>query len=125
MQPDDNYLLYDGDCPFCLNYVRMMQLRKAAGPIALLNMRDHPELAARHRAQGYDLNQGMLLHLDGREDQRADCIHRLALLSTGNDLFNRVNATIFSSSCLSKALYPFMRTGRSLTLTLLGKKKML
>ncbi|MFY3433568.1 DCC1-like thiol-disulfide oxidoreductase family protein [Achromobacter mucicolens] len=124
MQSDENYLLYDGDCPFCANYVRMMRLRKAAGPIAILNMRDHPELAAHHRAQGYDLNQGMLLHLDGRDYWGADAIHRLALLSTGSDVFNRLNATIFSNACLSKALYPFMRTGRSLTLALLGKKKM-
>ena len=55
-----NYLLYDGDCPFCTNYVRMVQLRKAVGPVALLNMRDHPDLAASYRAQGYDLNDGML-----------------------------------------------------------------
>ena len=74
MQSDENYLLYDGDCPFCSNYVRMMRLRKAAGPIALLNMRDHPELAAHHRAQGYDLNQGMLLHLDGCDYWGADAI---------------------------------------------------
>ena len=63
-----NYLLYDGDCPFCTNYVRMVQLRKAVGPVALLNMRDHPDLAASYRAQGYDLNDGMLpvsyTHLD-------------------------------------------------------------
>lgn len=119
-----NFLLYDGDCPFCTNYVQMVQLQKAVGPVALLNMREHPDLAAAFRQQGYDLNEGMLLRLDGKTYWGADCINRLALISTDNDLFNKVNAAVFRNPCLSAALYPFMRRGRALTLALMGKKKM-
>lgn len=119
-----NFLLYDGDCPFCTNYVQMMQLQKAVGPVALLNMREHPDLAAAFRKQGYDLNEGMLLRLDGKTYWGADCINRLALISTDNDLFNKLNAAVFRRPCLAAALYPFMRRGRALTLTLMGKKKM-
>ncbi|MBB1626390.1 DCC1-like thiol-disulfide oxidoreductase family protein [Achromobacter sp. UMC71] len=119
-----NFLLYDGDCPFCTNYVQMMQLQKAVGPVALLNMREHADLAAAFRKQGYDLNEGMLLRLDGKTYWGADCINRLALISTGNDLFNKLNAAVFRRPCLSAALYPFMRRGRALTLALMGKKKM-
>ena len=46
-----NLLLYDGDCPFCSNYVQLMQLRKTIGPLDVLNMREHPELAV-HFAPG-------------------------------------------------------------------------
>ena len=102
----------------------MVQLRKAVGPVALLNMRDHPDLAASYRAQGYDLNDGMLLRLDGHIYWGADCINRLALISSDSDLFNQINAAIFRRPCLSAALYPFMSRGRALTLALLGKKKM-
>lgn len=120
-----NFLLYDGDCPFCSNYVRMMQLRKAVGPIALLDMRQHPERVAHYRAQGYDPNEGMLLRLDGHIYYwGADCVNRLALISSDNGLFNKLNAAVFRRPCLSAALYPFMRRGRALTLTLLGKRKM-
>jgi len=119
-----NFLLYDGDCPFCTNYVQMVQLQKAVGPVALLNMREHSDLAAAFRQQGYDLNEGMLLRLDGKTYWGADCINRLALISTDNDLFNKVNAAVFRNPCLSAALYPFMRRGRALTLALMGKKKM-
>lgn len=38
-----NLLLYDGDCPFCSNYVQLMQLRKTIGPLDVLNMREHPD----------------------------------------------------------------------------------
>ncbi|KOF54479.1 hypothetical protein AD428_06870 [Achromobacter sp. DMS1] len=119
-----NFLLYDGDCPFCSNYVRLVQLRKAVGEVALLDMRDHPDLVAAYKAQGYDLDQGMLLHLDGRDYYGADCMHRLALLSTEDDLFNRSNAAVFRRPCLSATLYPFMRAGRNVTLALLGKRRM-
>ncbi len=119
-----NLLLYDGDCPFCSNYVQLMQLRKTIGPLDVLNMREHPELAAHFRARGHDLNEGMLLQWDGKIYWGADCVNRLALLSTGNDLFNQINAAIFRKPCLSKALYPFMRAGRNLGLTLMGKGKM-
>ena len=119
-----NFLLYDGDCPFCTNYVRMVQLRKAVGPVELLDMRLHPDLVAHFRDRGYDLNEGKLLRLDGHIYWGADCINRLALLSSDSDLFNQVNAAIFRRPCLSAALYPFMTRGRALTLALLGKKKM-
>ena len=62
----------------------------------------------------------MLLQWDGKIYWGADCVNRLALLSTGSDLFNQINAAIFRKPCLSKALYPFMRAGRNLGLTLMG-----
>ena len=35
---------------FCSNYVQLMQLRKTIGPLDVLNMREHPELAVHFRA---------------------------------------------------------------------------
>lgn len=113
-----NFLLYDGDCPFCANYARMLRLRKAVGPIEMRNAREHPGLAARCLQRGYDLDQGMLLHLDGRDYWGADCIHRLALLSSDNDCFNRLNARLFRHRTLSRVLYPLLRAGRNLSLKL-------
>ena len=65
----------------------------------------------------------MLLQWDGKIYWGADCVNRLALLSTGSDLFNQINAAIFRKPCLSKALYPFMRAGRNLGLTLMGRAR--
>lgn len=123
MTSDQNYLLYDGECPFCSSYVQMVQLRKAVGPVEMLNMRENPDLAARYKAEGYDLDQGMLLHLDGQVFWGADCINRLAMLSSQSDLFNRLNAAVFRHPSLSAVLYPIMRAGRNATLALLGRTK--
>ena len=117
-----NYLLYDGDCPFCSNSVRFVRLRDAIGPVELLNMREEPELVKHYTAKGVDLNNGMLLHLGNVDYWGADCINRLAMLSSGSGWFNRLNATIFRSRAASAFLYPIMRTGRNLTLRLLGRR---
>lgn len=116
-------IIYDGDCPFCSNYVRLIKLRSAIGPVRLLNARNGGPETKEAIDRGLDLNDGMILVMNGRYYHGPDCINRLALLSTRSDLVNKINSGIFSSERLSKALYPILRAGRNLTLRLLGRKK--
>ncbi|MEO1324998.1 MAG: DCC1-like thiol-disulfide oxidoreductase family protein [Pseudomonadota bacterium] len=114
-------IVYDGECPFCARYIAMVRLREAVSDVELVNARcDHPAVDTVRNA-GYDLNEGMVLIDGDRIYFGADCIHRLALLSTRSTLFNRANAWIFSSPRLSRLLYPVLRTGRNLTLRMLGR----
>ena len=123
MARPETVLIYDGDCPFCSNYVRLVKLREAIGPVQLINARDGGPEVKRATSRGFDLNEGMLLVMDGRYYHGADCINRLALLSTDSGAFNGITAGIFRSPALSKALYPVLRAGRNLTLFLLGRRK--
>ncbi|RJG07362.1 DUF393 domain-containing protein [Noviherbaspirillum cavernae] len=119
----DNYILYDGDCPFCSNFVKLVQLKKAVGPVSLLNIRENADLAEHYSDKGYNLDQGMLLHLDGNDYWGADCMNRIALLSSESDIFNKLNAAVFRHKRLSKLLYPVLRTGRNMTLRLMGRNR--
>ncbi len=115
-------IVYDGDCPFCARYVRMLRLQAAVGPVRLVNARDDHPSVDRLRTEGYDLNEGMAL-IDGEDIHFGDdCMHRLALMSTGSGLFNRINATIFRHRALARVLYPILRTGRNATLRVLGRQ---
>ena len=76
-----NWLLYDGDCPFCSAYVSYVRLRETVGPVPLLDARAHPERVAEVKARGLDVDTGMVLKLDGRFYHGADCINALALLT--------------------------------------------
>ncbi|MEC7763869.1 MAG: DUF393 domain-containing protein [Pseudomonadota bacterium] len=116
-------IVYDGDCPFCSRYVAMVRLRDAAGPVELVDARsDHPA-ARRVKDAGFDLDEGMAL-IDGDTIHYGDeVVHRLALMSTGSDAFNRLNARIFRSRSAARLLYPVMRFGRNTTLTLMGRRK--
>ena len=119
-----NWLLYDGECPFCSRYVRHVRLREAIGPITLANAREHAALVEEVRRLGFDVDTGMVLKLDGNYYHGADCIHALALLTTPSGWFNRLNSLVFKSSTAAKVLYPMLRTGRNLTLRLLGRGRL-
>lgn len=123
-EASDNWLLYDGDCPFCSAYVSYVRLRETAGPMPLLNARSHPERVEEVRRRGLDLDTGMVLKLDERYYHGADCIHALALLTTPSGFFNRLNRIVFRSRTLSRVLYPVMRAGRNLTLRVLGRRQL-
>ncbi len=122
-QPD-NWLLYDGECPFCSAYVKMVRLQENAGPVPLVDARnDGPEYHEALR-EGFDLDEGMLLKLSGRYYHGKDCIHALALLTRKRDLFGQVNGWVFRSQRRSAVLYPILRAGRNFALRMLGRKKL-
>lgn len=120
----NNWLLYDGECPFCSRYVRHVRLRQSIGPITLANAREHATLVEEVRRLGFDVDTGMVLKLAGNYYHGADCIHALALLTTPSGWFNRLNSLMFRSATASKVLYPILRTGRNLTLRLLGRTRL-
>lgn len=57
----------------------------------------------------------------GKVHHGADAVHVLATLSRSATWLNRVNARIFASPTLTRALYPAMKPGRRVTLLLRGR----
>ena len=120
---EPTYVVYDGECPFCSRYVRMLQLRKAVGNVVLIDAREPHPVVDRLKAANINLDEGMAL-VRGNEIAYGDeCVHKLALMSTHHDWFNKVNHLIFQSPTASRLLYPFLRAGRNATLRILGRKK--
>tara|TARA_Y100000589_G_C26937587_1_gene540977 strand:- start:358 stop:639 length:282 start_codon:yes stop_codon:yes gene_type:complete len=75
-------IIYDGECPFCSKYVRLVQLKKSVGEVELINARTDSAIQKELKKLSINVNQGMVL-IDGKDIYFAeDCIHRLALLST-------------------------------------------
>jgi predicted DCC family thiol-disulfide oxidoreductase YuxK len=121
--PAANYLVYDGACPFCTGFVRYTRLRDAIGPLAMIDSRSRRPELDEVRRRGFDLDQGMLLKLHGTFYHGAEAVHVLALLSTGSGFFNRTLSTVFRSPAAARLLYPVLRSGRNLTLFLLGRRR--
>lgn len=119
----DNWLLYDGGCPFCSRYVQFLRIRESVGPLRLLNARDGGTEYDEVLAHGLDLDEGMVLKLSGRLYHGQDCVHALAMLSAPEGIVSRLNGWVFRSKIRAAVLYPILRTGRNLTLRLLGRKK--
>jgi predicted DCC family thiol-disulfide oxidoreductase YuxK len=119
----ENWLLYDGDCPFCASYVGYVRLRETAGPVTLADARQYPDLVAEAKTLGFDIDVGMVLKLDGHYYFGGDCIHALSLLTTPSGAFNRLNRALFKSRTVARIAYPLLRSGRNLALALLGRKR--
>ena len=116
-------IIYDGDCPFCSSYVGLLRLRETFGEVELMNARECPELVVELARQKMDLDEGMVLVLNGEYFHGSECIHRLALLASASNTFNLVNKFIFERKRLAAILYPILRFGRNLSLKILGINK--
>ena len=109
-------VFYDGECPFCTRYVRLLRLRRAAGTVRLVDLRADAGIRSALEGEGFDLDQGMIVETGSRRFGGADALHALALLSTRSDRFNRANRFALSSRRIAGAVYPALRCGRWLTL---------
>ncbi len=103
-------IVYDGDCPFCANYVGFVRLKEAYD-VELVDARKD-----RATADGYglDLNDGMIVDLEGQVFHGAQAVATLSRLSR--------RPGPMSSDRIAETLYPWMRRGRGLALKMLGRK---
>ena len=114
-------ILYDGECPVCRSYVRMLRLRESFGDVALADARTRPDLVAHYRARGFEVNDGIVLDIDGTAHYGPAAMTALAAISSSSARFNRFNAALFSSPRVARLLYPVLVRGRKLLLKLIGR----
>ena len=116
-------LVYDKQCPLCDSYCRWTRIRDSVGELRLIDARNESDIMAQITAEGLDIDQGMVLKMDGVLYYGTDAIYTLALISSRSSFFNRVNYHIFRSKRLTRLLYPFLRFCRKILLRCLGVKK--
>ena len=103
------HIVYDGDCPFCSSYVALLRLREQYD-VRLIDARKEPAVAARY---GLDLNEGMVVELDGQVHHGARAMSLLARLSG--------TLSPLRSERVASAVYPLFRLGRNVALKVLGR----
>lgn len=118
------YIVYDGDCPFCSRYVRLVRLREAVGKVELIDARTPHPVVDWLRGQNFNLDEGMAFVQDGQVFFGDECIQRMALLSTPSGLLNGFNAWVFRSPRRARLFYPYLRAIRNGTLLLLGRSRL-
>lgn len=116
-------LVYDGECPVCTNYSRVVRIRDSLGKFTIVNARDEHPVMNEITAAGLDIDEGMVLKLGDQLYYGADAVNTLALISSRSGLFNRFNYIVFRSERVANYLYPILRGMRNLLLKLLRKSK--
>jgi predicted DCC family thiol-disulfide oxidoreductase YuxK len=115
-------VIYDGDCPFCSNFVTLMVLKRAVGGVTLIDAREGGPMVDEVLAKGYDLNIGMVVLFGGEVYFGSDAV---ALISALSQEKGGAGAKLISFMLRdpgrAKVMYPFMRFGRRIVLTLLGR----
>lgn len=112
-------IVYDGECPFCKSYCKMTRLKTIYGKVELLNAREDSVLVKETQAQGYDLNQGMVVIFNGKTYYGSEAINILALLNARSDFFNWLTSSLFRSKLIATLAYPILKAYRNCFLLLL------
>ena len=119
----DVLLVYDGECPACDNYCRVMRIREDVGHLVIVDAREDTPIMSEITAAGLDIDEGMVLKLGGELYYGSEAIHMLALIGSRSGLINRLNYRLFSSPRVARSLYPVLRAGRAVLLRLLGRRR--
>jgi predicted DCC family thiol-disulfide oxidoreductase YuxK len=121
---DTNFLLYDGDCPVCSAYVAMARLRQLYPNLRIASARNEPDLVAKLRRDGYEINDGMVLSLDEKIYYAAEATRMIATLGWDSSLrWRRAALGIIGTAPWSRPLYPWLNRGRLLLLRILGRSR--
>ena len=113
-------IYYDGKCPLCSRYVQYINFSNSHGPPKLIDLRTNVEARNTFIEKGYDPDEGMILKIGQQIYHGKFAVQKMAMLSTGSTLFNKLNAFFLSSHFMASLLYPLMVFGRNLVLEFLG-----
>ena len=112
-------IVYDGKCPFCNSYVRLMALRRAVDKVVLIDARSDDPIACKVGAQ-YDLDEGMAVLYGGKVYYGADAVILISALTCDGSWVARSLAVLLRNPRRAKFFYPIMKFGRRATLRILG-----
>lgn len=114
------WLVYDGECPFCSNYARLLDARRAVGELTLVDARAGGPLVAELRRLGHDPDAGMALKLDGRWRLGPDALRALARRSRRRGPTALANRLLFGPPGAARRWYPLLRLARRAALRAKG-----
>ena len=120
---DDIYLVYDRECPVCEFYCQRVNTSSSAGHLVRVDARRASPLLDEITNADLDIDEGMVLKVDGTIYHGSDAIHELALLSSKKGLFNQLTSSLFRHRQIAKFLYPALVVCRNLLLKILGRSR--
>ena len=119
-----NILVYDGECPFCTRYAKLVRIRDALGVLHLVDAREGGQEYEWLTEKGFDLDEGMVFVFENTLHHGDRALFQLAVLSTPIGAFNRLNRIVFANHSVARVIYPAFRAARNATLRVLRRTKL-
>lgn len=117
----DLTIIYDGECPFCSAFVRMVRLQQRVGSVALIDARSGNPLVTKAQENGCDLNRGMVVIWQTRLFHGAEAMHLLTVLTEGG-VAGALQRLLFGTPARAARVYPLLAAGRRALLFVLGRR---
>ena len=114
--------IYDGECPFCNHFAQLIELKSCLPTLQIVDGRKNLDQLTKLYKQGYDLNKGAILIIDGKIKHGAEAINMIcSKIKEPDDRLLEILRIIFKSNKRSNLLFPFLLWARRFSLTLKGK----
>ena len=115
-------IIYDGECPLCSHYITRLRLIEAYGAVELVNARDPSSTASHWWARGYNIDEGMIVIVDGAVHYGDEAAMMLARLSANDAPFDRLYNWSMSHPSVARLAYPVLKVLRRIALRINGSK---
>lgn len=113
-------LYYDDECPFCKEYSKYIKLRKKYD-VQVLNARESIEKIKTFKEKGFDINDGMIVELDGAIYQGADAAKLLDDCISKNKLIDKLISFFVKVPGFKQVIYPVILLFRRIVLKVSGR----
>jgi predicted DCC family thiol-disulfide oxidoreductase YuxK len=117
-------IVYDGECPFCTQFVKMVRLREVFGAVKLVDARASADPQIADLRSRYRLDDGFVVIHDGTEYYGPEAMDFLSLASASKGFISRLLRTPLFRGAFGRWTYPKLVAGRKLALRMLGRKLM-
>ena len=115
--------IYDGECPFCNNFAKLLELKGALPSLKILDGRKNLSRLTTLFNEGYDLNNGAILIRDSEILHGSNAVNYIcSQIKEPNDALLELLRVIFQSKKRSKLLFPILLLARRLLLSFKGSK---
>lgn len=123
MNKQSVWLIYDGSCPMCTAFGKVVRIRETVGTLHIINAREQHPILEEINQRRLNLDEGIVLKYNDSLYHGSNALHMLALLGSEHYWFNRLNAFLFRSKILAKIFYPVLKGMRNLLLWYNGLPK--
>ncbi len=115
--------IYDGECPFCNHFAKLLELKSSLPNLRILDGRKNVSRLTTLFKEGYDLNNGAILIREGEILHGSKALNFIcSQIKEPNDALLELLRLIFTSKKRSNLLFPFLLFARRLVLSIKGSK---
>ena len=116
-------IIYDGECPFCSDFVSLNRLRDLGYSVSIINARDHGDPLVKDLSENYDLDDGMIVVYNDSVLFGAAAAHFISTSFAKRNIRAVFYCSLLSNQRIAEVFYPILVKLRKLFLRIIGKKR--